>query len=150
MKYLKSFESIDANLNTPPIDQDVVMDTLSTLKDDGYVEVNFRESLMSNKFVNSVRLRILVYDAKGLPKTVSDLYDILFPIFHQMLNNYYNETGNEIYIALYKSNLQNWYHTESILDCHLLPIENISKHTQNNFNLILTKDSKMPTKMKSM
>lgn len=124
MKYLKLFDSLDSK----KIDTNILMDGLCQLKDGTYdVIINFFGSRLRDYFNNIVSVELIV---NGLKEENANKYlDHVYQIAHQMLNNYYDETGNEVYLILYPSALDNW-DEEHLLEFHLAPISEITKHHQ--------------------
>lgn len=124
MKYLKLFDSLDFK----KIDTNILMDALCQLKDGTYdVSINFSGSKLRDYFNNIVSVELIV---NGLKEENANKYlDHVYQIAHQMLNNYYDETGNEVYLILYPSALDNW-DEEHLLEFHLAPISEITKHHQ--------------------
>lgn len=113
------------------------MDSLCQLKDGVYnVNIAFNESRLKDYFKNVISVEIAVEGLKeeNALKYLNEIYGVI----HQMLNNYYDETGHEIYFILYDYELEHWDY-EHILEFHIAPISELKNHNRK-FSLMRKSD----------
>ncbi len=134
MKHLKVFEDYN-NSAKFDIDEDIVMDTLSNLKDDNKYDVEVRVlNSYANRPCRECRIRLNNHWSYN-DGADYDFMKLLYGTIQQMLNNYYNETGDEIYFVLFEA--------APFSESRLLIFYLYKDLKQLNYNChIITKDNK--------
>ncbi len=133
----KQFESISNSINS-----DILMDTLCQLKDDeADVEIEVTDKKLSTHLSNAINIDITVNNLWEIGVATNEYLEEIFDVIHQALNNYYNETGEEIYFILYNNHLDNW-HDDCFLECYFNIISDIKKHRQKF--LLMRKSDERP------
>lgn len=134
---IRAFESKSNNINS-----DILMDTLCQLKDDeADVEIEVTDKRLRRHLGSAINIDITVHNLWEIKIATDEYLETIFDVIHQALNNYYNETGEEIYFILYENHLNNW-HDDCFLECYFNVIDDIKKHKQKI--LLMRKSDERP------
>ena len=157
LKYRKSIDQILINIRKPTavkilesksnnINSDILMDTLCQLKDDeADVDIEITDKKLSRHLSSAINIDITVHNLWDIGIATDEYLEEIFDVIHQTLNNYYNETGEEIYFILYDNHLENW-HDGCFLECYFNIISDIRKHKQKF--LLMRKSNRHPIEFK--